>query len=186
MFLSFSGSLFHSYPLLLLLKALDRKLLFITQPLSCLTFQTVLGRCNALHALPTMLLHFGPKFCVLTFFSIAVAQNKFWLLSYTQLCTLNFYFLEHCILAETVISLRDIFDKIFSPNLRKKWKLFLGIYYHSSEKGGFYLGTWWNVSAKCFKIFFIYGIWKPTYIVFFFHFLCLAQVFVDIDQKEKL
>ena len=83
-----------------------------------------------------------------SFLGIAVAQNKFWLLSYTQLCTLNFYFLEHCILAETVISLRDIFDKIFSPNLRKKWKLFLGIYYHSSEKGGFYLGT---CLVKCFS-----------------------------------
>ena len=61
---------------------------------------------------------------------------------------LKILFLEHCILAETVISLRDIFDKIFSPNLRKKWKLFLGIYYHSSEKGGFYLGT---CLVKCFS-----------------------------------
>ena len=125
-------------------------------------------------------------FRVFDIFFYFCGPKNFWLLSYTQFCTLNFYFLEHCILAETVISLRDIFDKIFSPNLRKKWKLFLGIYYHSSEKGGFYLGTWWNVSAKCFKIFFIYGIWKPTYyIVVFCHFLCLAHVFVDIDQKEK-
>ena len=60
-FCHFPALFSHSYPLLLLLKALDRKLLFITQPLSCLTFQTVLGRCNALHALPTMLLHSGPE-----------------------------------------------------------------------------------------------------------------------------
>ena len=75
-------------PLLLLLKALDRKLLFITQPLSCLTFQTVLGRCNALHntiepnhLLILISILIQASFIARSFWYCCPNLNEFWLKS---------------------------------------------------------------------------------------------------------